>query len=41
LRHQSFDIENAVTLSNNSLCLPSSVTLGGPELNSIVGILNG
>ena len=41
LRHQFFNIENAVTLYNNSLCLPSSVTLGGPELNLIVGILNG
>jgi len=41
LRHQSFVIENAVTLSNNSLCLPSSVTLVGHELSSIVGLLNG
>jgi len=39
--HQKYYIKKAVVLSNNSLCLPSSVTLRDHGLDSILDLLNG
>ena len=39
--YQSVKTKNAETLLRNSLCLPSTVSLGDQELNTIIEILNG
>ena len=39
--YQNYKIENAELLVNNSLCLPSSISLKDNEIDKIVRTLNG
>ena len=37
---QAYRIENAVTLAENSLCLPSSSNLSNDDIDSVINLLN-